>query len=256
MKVGRNDLCPCGSGKKYKRCCLQFQGVPEQAMKQIREAEHKRIHREKKFGKVRPIIHTDFKGQKFVVSGNTVHFNEKWKTFPDFLYDYVKTCFGKEFWLGEVEKPEVQRHPVLKWARAVSDQQKGESKKAEKDGLFSFQPVGEAWEYYQLGYDLYVLRDHLKLQGRMVHRLKIEDQFPGARYELYVVAIFIRAGFTIDYEDETDGSRKHPEFLAIHKETGQQFAVEAKKRNRSKPIDDDSNIKLGHWQNKAMHRLK
>ena len=22
-KVGRNDLCPCGSGKKYKHCCLQ-----------------------------------------------------------------------------------------------------------------------------------------------------------------------------------------------------------------------------------------
>src|SRR3990172_11411336 len=21
-KSGRNDLCPCGSGKKYKRCCL------------------------------------------------------------------------------------------------------------------------------------------------------------------------------------------------------------------------------------------
>lgn len=21
-KVGRNDLCPCGSGKKYKNCCL------------------------------------------------------------------------------------------------------------------------------------------------------------------------------------------------------------------------------------------
>jgi uncharacterized protein YecA (UPF0149 family) len=20
-KVGRNDACPCGSGKKYKRCC-------------------------------------------------------------------------------------------------------------------------------------------------------------------------------------------------------------------------------------------
>jgi len=22
MKIGRNDQCPCGSGKKYKRCCL------------------------------------------------------------------------------------------------------------------------------------------------------------------------------------------------------------------------------------------
>ena len=22
FKVGRNELCPCGSGKKYKNCCL------------------------------------------------------------------------------------------------------------------------------------------------------------------------------------------------------------------------------------------
>ena len=22
MKIGRNDPCPCGSGKKYKQCCL------------------------------------------------------------------------------------------------------------------------------------------------------------------------------------------------------------------------------------------
>ena len=22
-KVGRNEPCPCGSGKKYKKCCLQ-----------------------------------------------------------------------------------------------------------------------------------------------------------------------------------------------------------------------------------------
>lgn len=22
-KVGRNDPCPCGSGKKYKQCCMQ-----------------------------------------------------------------------------------------------------------------------------------------------------------------------------------------------------------------------------------------
>ncbi len=22
MEIGRNDACPCGSGKKYKKCCL------------------------------------------------------------------------------------------------------------------------------------------------------------------------------------------------------------------------------------------
>lgn len=24
-KIGRNDICPCGSGKKYKNCCLSTQ---------------------------------------------------------------------------------------------------------------------------------------------------------------------------------------------------------------------------------------
>jgi uncharacterized protein YecA (UPF0149 family) len=24
-KVGRNDPCPCGSGKKYKKCCMSKQ---------------------------------------------------------------------------------------------------------------------------------------------------------------------------------------------------------------------------------------
>ncbi len=23
MKIGRNEPCPCGSGKKYKKCCLR-----------------------------------------------------------------------------------------------------------------------------------------------------------------------------------------------------------------------------------------
>lgn len=23
MKIGRNDPCPCGNGKKYKQCCLK-----------------------------------------------------------------------------------------------------------------------------------------------------------------------------------------------------------------------------------------
>jgi len=28
MKVGRNDPCPCGSGKKYKKCCIQERHKP------------------------------------------------------------------------------------------------------------------------------------------------------------------------------------------------------------------------------------
>jgi hypothetical protein len=28
MKTGRNDPCPCGSGKKYKHCCLNAGSGP------------------------------------------------------------------------------------------------------------------------------------------------------------------------------------------------------------------------------------
>lgn len=32
VKIGRNDLCPCGSGKKYKKCCINKEPVPIPAM--------------------------------------------------------------------------------------------------------------------------------------------------------------------------------------------------------------------------------
>ena len=31
-KIGRNDMCPCGSGKKYKNCCMktgEYEGLEE-----------------------------------------------------------------------------------------------------------------------------------------------------------------------------------------------------------------------------------
>lgn len=32
-KAGRNDPCPCGSGKKYKQCCWQKDNAPPQKKK-------------------------------------------------------------------------------------------------------------------------------------------------------------------------------------------------------------------------------
>ena len=81
-------------------------------------------------------------------------------------------------------------------------------------------------------YDLYALRHHAALQDEVIRRLKIPDQFQGARYELYVAATCIRAGFDIAYEDEADTSHKHPEFVATHRGTGDKMAVEAKSKRR------------------------
>lgn len=34
-KTGRNDLCPCGSGKKYKKCCEAGDGTARSRMLMI-----------------------------------------------------------------------------------------------------------------------------------------------------------------------------------------------------------------------------
>src|SRR6266404_108419 len=46
MKTGRNDPCPCGSGKKYKRCCLNLKTpvsrfISDPKLRMLREAEGK-----------------------------------------------------------------------------------------------------------------------------------------------------------------------------------------------------------------------
>lgn len=40
MKINRNDLCPCGSGKKYKQCCLKKDSMTEyELIKSVVEQE-------------------------------------------------------------------------------------------------------------------------------------------------------------------------------------------------------------------------
>ena len=39
MKTGRNDPCPCGSGKKYKHCCLSPASVANEELKDLLEGQ-------------------------------------------------------------------------------------------------------------------------------------------------------------------------------------------------------------------------
>ncbi len=36
--IGRNDKCPCGSGKKYKKCCMKIHKLQQEAKKTSRSA--------------------------------------------------------------------------------------------------------------------------------------------------------------------------------------------------------------------------
>ena len=93
-----------------------------------------------------------------------------------------------------------------------------------------------------LAYDLYILRDNLLLQSTLINRLKNKKQFQGARYELYVTACFIKSGFDIVFEDETDKTQTHCEFVATHKISKKKYSVEAKSRHRMGFLGQEGNL--------------
>ncbi len=201
--------------------------------------------RQKKFGKVRPIIAEDYDGHKTIAIGNRMQFvSRDYKTFTDFLLEYIKLCFGKSWWFAELKKPVADQHRVMQLAFAVHEYLNMHREKIDQE-VFKTELNGDTKTYLTLAYDLYVLNDHSLLQNRVLNRLKHKDQFVGARYELSIIAIFIMAGFEIEFQDEHDGSKKHPEFIAKHKATGQQFFVEAKRRHRRSQDSNASPIKLG-----------
>jgi hypothetical protein len=236
--TGRNEECPCGSGKKYKKCCLDKPNLkltgpsPEVLikaalqMRQKQEAQQQWIER---YGHVRPIIATDNWGKKFVAVRNRVEYSETWRFIPDFLLDYVPHVFGKEWWDGEVAKPENERHPLFQWRVGCLRHKQA----APDDGKKRIvAPDGMTGAYLSFAFNLFAIEDNSRLDDLLLRRLRRAEQFQGALHEVFAEATCLRAGFTIEREDERDPATRHAEFTATHKATGEQFSVEAKSKHR------------------------
>jgi hypothetical protein len=148
----------------------------------------------------------------------------------DFLGDYIKLIFGREWWLAEAKKPPADAHPVLKLSRLAFEHM---TQNGVKEGaLFSVTPDSAAFEYFSLAYDLYVLRNQQSIQTSIIKRLRLADQYRGARYELLAAATMVRAGCELTYVKENKSENKCPEFIARHAALGTIAAVEAKARHR------------------------
>jgi hypothetical protein len=233
-KPGRNETCPCGSGEKYKRCCMiePKPAIPTLAF-MVADANLHRINeqnRKQKFGNVRKLVHTEHQGQKVVAVGSELFFGG-WKTPIDFLFDFfIKRVFSPTWGKTELKKPFAERHPVLQWYDSLCKLQAQQTPDA--NGIYGMMPNGAALCYLLLSYDLFTLRQHEALEKKLIQRLRRKDDFQGARYELHAIATCIRAGCDIEFEDESDGSRRHVELTATHRATGQRFAMEAKSRHR------------------------
>lgn len=233
-KVGRNDPCPCGSGKKYKRCHgalgsldrLQAAMTIVPQLRARHEAnEHQRMIQQ---GLGRPIVATRTdSGHQVVAVRNRILASTKWKTFHDFLVDYLRDALGSEWGNAELKRPMDERHPILVWYHLLCDQQRQFIK--EPGTVATASATGAFAAYLHLAYDLYALDHNAELQSKLIQRLRSKQMFPGARYEVRVAALLARAGFTLEFENEDDRTSSHCEFVATYASTGRRFSVEAKR---------------------------
>jgi hypothetical protein len=259
-KVGRNDPCPCGSGKKFKRCHGGITGPPastppalsEEALEaKIAQIRAFQKQREQQQGLGKSIISLEFHGYRFVAVGSKLFYSQRWKTFHDFLYHYVKTVLGSDWGNSELRKPREERHPILNWYQDATVYMNSLVKVPGK--VNDAPATGVASAYLCLAYDLYSLEHNAKLQEILLKRLKNRDQFYGALYETSIAAALIRAGFTVDFEDETDPTRSHCELTATFQKTGKKFAVEAKRRQPGKTSLDVGNQLYEALRKDAQH---
>ncbi|MDD2049694.1 YecA family protein [Pseudomonas putida] len=238
-KPGRNAPCPCGSGLKFKRCHgtadgpgwgQQVAGPHMRNALEVMISRHQaqEFQRREQQGFGKPIISSTFHDHRLVAVGKKIHYSTKWRTFHDFLYDYPKVVLGREWWNAEINKPVEQRHKILHWATRSYEQSRAH---VEAVGPGAAQPMTGAIEsYMRLAYDLYSLEHAVEIQRLLIDRIKCSDNFPGALYEVRVAAALLRAGFSLDHQDETDRRSTHVEFIAAHTSSGAIYAVEAKRR--------------------------
>lgn len=246
MKIGRNQICPCGSGKKYKRCCINKAGsqarpgrvnihteVMQRAQEMMRLHEAKEKVRQQQQGYGNPILSWTDHGYRLVAVGNRIHWSKSWLVFPDFLLAFMKNTLGPEW--GEREKSN-GNHPIFRWLKKFqkySDSQPTEGKL--KGGAM----MGFIACWLHLAYALYLMAHNDEIPAPMIKKLRNPANFMPTYYESIVGAALAVAGFEISNAEKKASSDPIPEFRAKSKNTGTTYEVEAKRKEQWKTSTND-----------------
>ncbi|HET7099476.1 MAG TPA: SEC-C metal-binding domain-containing protein [Patescibacteria group bacterium] len=257
MKIGRNDPCPCGSGKKYKKCHLNANNDPFMGMFQKESYEKNGLL----IG--RPVISTEFKGYKVVAVGSRLYHRLPVNiTFHEFVVIFLKDIVGPSWGLEESKKPKEDQHIIVRWIKEMSELLSNSPSRIENPirDIKSAKVSGDVQALLSLAYDIYSIYHCTDLPEDLINRLKNNDQFQGAKYEIAVAGIFARAGFNLKWYLRS--SNKQGEFVATHRDTGEMITVEAKSRHREGVLNRPGQAKdfkemraqVGHLFNKALEK--
>lgn len=255
MKTGRNEPCPCGSGKKFKKCCLDIAkpGVrrgpmPErdtaflaQAQAMLRQHQAAESVRQQQQGHGNPIVSwmDEANGFRFVAVKMTVHWGKNWVIFPNFLDYFMKKTLGHEW--GERERSK-GLHPLFRWLQKT---QEYSSHKPDEPKVKTIVMMGFMACWLHLAYALYLIAHHDEIPNLLVKRLRHPPSFMPAYHEVVVGAALAVAGMEIACAETMAGSTPTPEFRAKSKASGKTYEVEAKRKNGWKaPTGDVRNAEF------------
>jgi hypothetical protein len=236
-RPSKNSWCPCGSEKRYWQCCRK-NVVPAGLIKKVRSKFAERKKREQDFveqyGHARPPMAVKAFGDKMMVAiGGSLYqqTREGSYTFLDAIHDHALHFFGEPMLQAEEVKPIDEQHLALQWMNVYVENTNKLLAEGNADPRATQIGAGAAW--YRFAYDLYTIQDNATLEAILKKRLLDPSTFQGARHELWVAALCVAAGFVLQFEDETDNQKTHPEFIGTDKFSSMRIAVEAKSRHRN-----------------------
>jgi hypothetical protein len=256
-KLGRNDPCFCGSGEKFKRCCLSYQMTDARFLpvdetrfspKELEEMEafHQQVKRDQKareealrreLGIYISLFNTvSFQGKRFYLhAGALVAEGHESTTFHEIITRNLQRVLGQKWWDAEIGRPWDKKHYIAQCYQKLSETLRDRGRwELESESVGSMVPDGYMKYLINLAFDIYILsHTNNTPPPDWIARLKSYDQFEGKRYEVAVASIFARIGCDLEYLPDRRGTEKHPEFKATLDVTGETAYVEAKARTKA-----------------------
>lgn len=252
-KIGRNNPCPCGSGKKYKKCHLlsggslktsiikKLKSTPE--LERIRqELEMQMIERRKKLVQAGVFIDfvtpTHFRGNKvWALSSRLYPRRPKKETFHEFIIYVLKEELGRDWWIKQMESPEDKQHFIYRcFIKHYDWQDKNKIPENRYGEGWRAIPDGYSRALISLAFDVCSLIHAVHLPEIFLKKLRNYIEYQSVRYEIAVAALFARMGYKIKFLDEEFVGQKtqpkHSEFIATNPGTGEEIAVEVKSKER------------------------
>lgn len=169
-------------------------------------------------------------GGLLVSAGSSLYRMPEGETWYGFIYDLLAQKLGVPWIDEDWKRPDAERSLITKWFAEIH------RKELDANRQFTrWRPAkdtGATLAFRSLAYDIFCLEQSGGVPEEMLARLRKLAQFEGARYEAWAAAAVIRAGWKIEFEDETDRLTSHCEFIATEPKSGRKFSVECKRRHR------------------------